>query len=65
VLLQKSRVEVFVLPIDCVYRSDPLPPAVRTVVGSGAVIYAEGFGAESIRAESVFLHVGFTVSAMR
>ena len=47
------------LLIDGFHRSDPLPPAVRTVVRSGPVIYAEDFGAELVRAEPVLLNVGF------
>ena len=64
-LLQKSCIDVAVLLIDGFHRGDPLPPAVGTVVGSGTMIYAEGFGAEFVRAESVFLDVGFTISPMR
>ena len=64
-LLQKSCIDVPVLVIEGLHRSDPLPPAMRTVVTSGTVIYAEGFGAKFVRAESVFLDVGFAVSPMR
>jgi hypothetical protein len=38
---------------------------IRTVVGSGTMIYTEGFGAELVGAEPIFLNVGFTVSPMR
>jgi hypothetical protein len=64
VLLQKSCIDVAVLLIDCLHRSDPFPLVVRTVVGSGAVIYSEGFGAELVWAEPIFLDVGFPVSAV-
>jgi hypothetical protein len=43
---------------------NPLFLVKRTVVTPGTVIYAEWFGAELIRAEPVFLHVGFTVGTM-
>ena len=64
VLLQNAGIDVAVLLVDRLHRSDPFRPAVRTVVGSGTMIYAERFGAEFIRAEPVLVHVGFTVSAM-
>ena len=62
--LQKSRIDVAVLLIDGFHPSDPLPPAVRTVVTSGTVIYAECFGAELVGTEPIFLDVGFAVSIM-
>jgi hypothetical protein len=65
VLLQKSCIDVSVLLIDDLHRSDPLVPAVRTVVGSGTMIYTERFGAELVQAECILLDVGFTVSTMR
>ena len=63
-LLQKSCIDVAVLLIDCLHRSDPLPAAMRTVVGSGTMICTERFGAQLVRAQSIILDVGFTVSAM-
>jgi hypothetical protein len=65
VVLEISGEDLAVLFVDLLYRSNPLPFAMRTVVGAGTMIYTEGFRAEFIRAEPVFLHVGFTVSAMR
>ena len=64
-LLQKSCIDVAVLFVDGLRRGDPFAPAVRRIVGSGTVIYTERFGAELVRAEPVFLHVGLTVNAMR
>jgi hypothetical protein len=63
VLLQKSCIDVAVLLEDGLHRGNPLPPAVRIEVGSGTMIYTEGFGAELVGAEPVFLHVGVTISA--
>jgi hypothetical protein len=65
VLLKKSGIDVSVPLIDCLHRSDPLPLAMRTVVGSGTMIYAEGFGAELVQTEPIFLDVGSPVCAMR
>jgi len=65
VLLQKSCIDVPVVLIDGLHRSDPFPPAVRTVVESGTMIYTEGFGAELVRAERLLLDVGFMASPMR
>jgi len=64
VLLQKSCIDVAVLLIDGLHRSDPLAPVVRTVVGLGTMIYTEGFGAELVRAEPVLLDVRLAVSTM-
>lgn len=63
-LLQKSCIDVAVLLIDGLHRSDPLAPVVRTVVGLGTMIYTEGFGAELVRAEPVLLDVRLAVSTM-
>ena len=63
-LLQKSCIDVPVLLIDGLHRSDPLAPVVRTVVGLGTMIYTEGFGAELVRAEPVLLDVRLAVSTM-
>jgi hypothetical protein len=65
VLLQKPCVDIAVMLIDRLRRSDPLPPAVCTVAGVGTMIYTEGFGTDLVWAEPIFVHVGFTVSAMR
>ncbi len=62
-LLRKSCIDVAVLLVDRLHRSDPLPPAVRTVVELGTMIYTEDFAAELVRAEPVLLDVSFTVSA--
>ena len=64
-LLQKSCIDVSVLFIDRLYRGDPFPFIVRVVAGSGTVIYAEGFGTESVGTKPIFLDVGFPVGAMR
>ena len=64
VLLQKSCIDVSVLLIDRLHRSDPFPLVVGAVVGSRTMIYAEGFGTELVGTELVFLNVGFPVSAM-
>ena len=50
VLLQVSSEDLSVLLMNLLHGSDALPPAVRTVVGSGTVIYTENFGAELVRA---------------
>ena len=66
VLLQKSCIDVAVLVIARLHRNDPLPPAVRTELGSGTMIYKESFGTELVQAEPIFLQdVGFTVGAVR
>lgn len=65
VVFQVSSEDPSMLLMNLLNGSNPLFLVKRTVVGSRTVIYTERFGAELVRAEPVFLHVGFTVNAMR
>ena len=62
VAFQVSSEDLSVLLMNFLNDSNPVALVVRRIVAARTMIYTESFGAQLVRAESVLLDVGFTVS---